>query len=293
MGFFYHYGLGVEQDFKEAMRCYEVAVENGDIMAFNNMGEMFFLGLGVEQDFDKAMACFKSAADKGSEYAFFSMGVLHRHGIGIKKNEREAEECTRNAIARGGPKTPKSIDEFQQKLLNEGLKYLERKSYTAAFIQLLLLAKTKHTEAQFQIGLMYMNGMGVKQSDTHTVKYLTSAYKRRHPKAAFMLGESYMARSFFRRDKNQALFWYRKASEAGDGEASYRIAELLIDTDNKEDTSEIRHYLHLAIKQRHPTAGQKLSDWEDQCSRSWSFIDFSGEKAFSVLAGGNVKNSRA
>ncbi|MCD6026598.1 MAG: Sel1-repeat containing protein [Solimicrobium sp.] len=271
IGILYHLGLGVPQDFKSAMIFYKAAVESGTALAYSNIGELYQLGLGVRQDYKEAMKWFKAGAAKGSDYAFFCMALTHRHGLGVDKNEQKAEKCARSGAALASPTHPKTIEEFQKKLLAEGLDYLEKKNYSAALVQLLILAQINCKEAQFQIGLMYMNGLGVKQSDTNTVRYLTDAYNNNHPKAAFMLGESYMARSFFRRDKILAMSWYKKGSEDGDGAASYKIAELLIDADNKDDAFEIQQYLILANGQGHPAAMQKLSNWENQSSRNWNF----------------------
>ncbi|MCD6027478.1 MAG: cobalamin biosynthesis protein CobT [Solimicrobium sp.] len=263
MGMLYQRGLGVPQDFKEAMTCYKNAATSASAGAFNNMGVLHQLGFGVPQDFKKAVMLYRKAGELASTYALFNLALLYRHGLGVEQNEKESQECVNKAVALGDPGKPKSIEEFQQKIFAEALAYLEKEAYAAALTNLLLLAQTNHREAQFQLGLMYMKGLGVKQSDTNTVKYLTDADVGQHQKAAFMLGESYMARSFFRQDKAQALNWYRKASEAGDGDASYRIAELLMGANNKDDVIEIRRYLNLAIIQGHLTAKQTLIAWEN------------------------------
>lgn len=69
--------------------------------------------------------------------------------------------------------------------------------------------------------------------------------------------------SYFKRNKNEALICYKQASEGENKDASYKIAELLIDEDNKNDIGVIKRYLNLAHEQGHPTANQKLTEWEN------------------------------
>ncbi|MCD6027778.1 MAG: hypothetical protein K0R08_2297, partial [Solimicrobium sp.] len=290
IGYLYHYGLGIPQSFEWAINCYQTAMVHGSASAFKNMGVLHQLGLGVPEDFKEAMSCYQTAAEKKCLHAFFNMGLLYRYGLGVEQSEQKAEECVNKAIALGGLTLLKSMDEYQFKILNEALTYLEKKIYAPASIRLLLLAPAHHPEVQFQLGVMYMKGLGVKQSDTNTVRYLTDADKNDHPQAAFMLGESYMGRSVLRRDKSKALLWYKKASKAGNSEASYRIAELFINSNITKDAHEIRHYLNLARDQGHPTAEQKLNELEKKHSWNWNFGRVSGSQAPFGLKGDLIED---
>jgi TPR repeat protein len=375
MGHLYCLGLGVPQDYIKAMKCYRSAVEGMNVAALTKMGVLYQVGLGVPQNYDKAMTCYKTAAERGSYEAFFNLGLLYRHGLGVPQNERQAIVCFNNAVAFEVLIEPDGVDEFVQTKLTEALTYLEKEHYAAALTeflflvqinhpealfqigmmclkglgvqqsetnavkylieadennhpkaalmlgdsylmnsaperlnkaltlleqkkystalnQFLLLAQINHPEALFQLGLMYMKGLGVKQSDTNTVKYLTQAHENNHLKAAFMIGESYMRRSIFRRETPQALIWYKKASDAGNGEASYRIAELLIEANDRDYAEKIRHYLHLAISQGQLNAQKKLTKWESQYSWHLSFVDLVVEKEPLGLKGDEMEDEK-
>jgi len=47
----YNEGLGVPQDYKEAVRLYRLAAEQGHAEAQYNLGQMYRQGLGVPQDY--------------------------------------------------------------------------------------------------------------------------------------------------------------------------------------------------------------------------------------------------
>ena len=55
LGFMYANGRGVPQDFKEAVRWYRLAADQGHAGAQNNLGAMYNNGLGVPQDFKEAV----------------------------------------------------------------------------------------------------------------------------------------------------------------------------------------------------------------------------------------------
>ena len=62
LGGMYASGQGVEQDFKEAVKCFQKAADQGFAMAQNNLGVMYVKGEGVEQNYVTAYAWASIAA---------------------------------------------------------------------------------------------------------------------------------------------------------------------------------------------------------------------------------------
>jgi len=58
LGYLYHYGLRVKQDFKKAKEYYE---KSNTSYSMNNLGYLYHCGLGVEQDFKKAEEYYKKS----------------------------------------------------------------------------------------------------------------------------------------------------------------------------------------------------------------------------------------
>ncbi|MCD6027678.1 MAG: suppressor of lin2 (SelL), partial [Solimicrobium sp.] len=162
-GLMYENGLGVSQDFREARACYEIAAKQGSAAAVYNLGVLYQLGLSVSQDFKEALFRYKTAAEMKCVQAFFNMGLLYRYGLGVQPDEEKAQECFDKAVALEDTGF-NSLDEFREHLCTKALAWLENKNYTGAFNKFLLLAQTHHPEAQFQLGLMYMKGLGVKHA---------------------------------------------------------------------------------------------------------------------------------
>ena len=60
----YDQGEGVENNYKEALKWYELAAENGNRDAPNNIGVLYMTGLGTPRDFAMAHKWFTVAGSR-------------------------------------------------------------------------------------------------------------------------------------------------------------------------------------------------------------------------------------
>ena len=70
LGFMYAEGLGVAQDYLEAVRWTRLAVEQGNPRAQNNLGASYAFGFGVPQDDAEAVRCYRLSAEQRQECTF-------------------------------------------------------------------------------------------------------------------------------------------------------------------------------------------------------------------------------
>ena len=82
LGLMYHNGQGVPQDYREAVRWYRMAADQGDADAQFNLGVMYDNGRGVPQDYAEAVRWYRKAADQGYADAQFNLGVMYYNGRG-------------------------------------------------------------------------------------------------------------------------------------------------------------------------------------------------------------------
>ena len=61
----YDNGEGVPQDYKEAIKWYRLAAEQGNANAQYNLGLMYDNGEGVPQDYKEAVKWYRLAAEQG------------------------------------------------------------------------------------------------------------------------------------------------------------------------------------------------------------------------------------
>ena len=108
--------------------------------------------------------------------------------------------------------TPKQ--QFQQ-----GLAAYKQSDYQTAFKLWLPLAEQGNEDAQFNLGVMYDDGRGVKQDDFEAVKWFRKAAEQGDASAQLYLGAMYGKGLGVKQDDVEAVKWYRKAAEKGDADA--------------------------------------------------------------------------
>ena len=72
----YDVGLGVEQDYDEALKWFRKAAEQNNAYAQTYIGFMYEEGHGVEKDLIEAIRWYKIAADQGNEYAIEQLKII-------------------------------------------------------------------------------------------------------------------------------------------------------------------------------------------------------------------------
>jgi hypothetical protein len=82
----YDNGQGVPQDYKEAVKWYRLAADQGDAMAQFNLGLMYSGGPGVPQDYKEAAKWYRLAADQGNAIAQNNLGAMYKSGQGVSSS---------------------------------------------------------------------------------------------------------------------------------------------------------------------------------------------------------------
>jgi TPR repeat protein len=62
----YGEGQGIPQDFKEAIKWYRLAADQGDSSAQVSLGNMYYQAHGVPRDYKEAMKWYRLAAGPGA-----------------------------------------------------------------------------------------------------------------------------------------------------------------------------------------------------------------------------------
>ena len=94
-----------------------------------------------------------------------------------------------------------------------GLKAAGKKDYATALEEFRRLAKKGHAGAQFNLGLMYHQGLGVKKDYAEARRLYRIAAKEGNPVAANNVGMMYKLGHGVEKDNLEAVRWFRKAAE--------------------------------------------------------------------------------
>ena len=86
----YFNGDGVPQDYKEALKWWRLAAEQGQARSQYNLGVMLKDGRGVPQDYKEAIKWFRLAAEQGVAKAQTNLGFMYEKGQGVLQDNATA-----------------------------------------------------------------------------------------------------------------------------------------------------------------------------------------------------------
>jgi TPR repeat protein len=86
LGTMYHHGLGVSQDYTEAVKRYRFAADHHHAEAQYYLGIMYAQGWGVSQDRAEAVKWYQRAADQGFSRAQYNLGNAYFEGEGVPRD---------------------------------------------------------------------------------------------------------------------------------------------------------------------------------------------------------------
>jgi len=85
----------------KAMELYRKSADEGNLDAMDNVGWLYKNGLGVTQDYSQAIYWYKKAAEKGDDWGADRLGQMYMEGIGVPVNKQEAAKWFKVAADQG------------------------------------------------------------------------------------------------------------------------------------------------------------------------------------------------
>ncbi len=71
-------------------KLFREAADQGKANAQYKLGNLYWLGVGVPQDFAEAVIWYRLAADQGLAVAQYRLGAMYDHGQGVSRDYAEA-----------------------------------------------------------------------------------------------------------------------------------------------------------------------------------------------------------
>ncbi len=217
LGFDYYEGVGVKQDYKEAVYWFSKAAEQGNVDAQHNLGVMYYNGEGVAQDYKAAVQWYSKAAQQGHADAQFNLGNMYREGQGVAQDYKAAEQWYSKAAQQGYAKAQTNLGLMYKK--GQGV----AQDYKAAVQWFSKAAQQGLAEAQNSLGLMYNNGLGVVQDYKAAMQWYSKADEQGYALAQINLGNMYREGQGVAQDYEAAVQWYSKAAEQGNAGAQTNL----------------------------------------------------------------------
>lgn len=175
-------------NYEKAMRFFERASADGDMVADWYLGHMYRTGRGVQQNDAKAFAYYTRVAQQFDPNEESS----RRLRIMVDAQLRLADYFRRGVASAG-------IERDYSRAYSMYLRYGTGYGHPAAF---------------YGLGIMNINGQGVNRNARQGLKWMMAATRKRYPPAEAYMGDAYWTGRIVAQDRTRALMYYILAAQS-------------------------------------------------------------------------------
>jgi TPR repeat protein len=220
LGGMYRDGLGVPQDYHQAISWYQKAADLGDALGQSHLGYMYANGMGAALDYKQSADWYRKAAEQGDAYSQCNLGMMYQKGQGLPQDYGRAMEWYLKAAAQ----------DYAGAQTDVGLLYQEAigvpRDYEKAERWYRLAADRGDSYAQFLLGALYAFGKGVPRDYGIADDWFRKAAAQKYNVAQYNLGYAYERGLGVAQDDQRASEWYRLAANNGYPQAQARLEGL-------------------------------------------------------------------
>ena len=207
--------LGAELDYKKAVYWLE---KDSNLTADNLflLGDIYERGLNGDKNLQKARSCYHQAYTRGNTQAMVRYAMLD-HNLENRKSllEDAASKGSAEAEYQLGVLHSDHYKELFHESQEEGLRNAV-KHYQKA-------AQEDIPDALYRLGIAYIDGNGIAQSERLAVDCFQKASQKEHLGAMLELGVCYANGTGIQQDYTKAVDLYERVAETGNAEAKYNL----------------------------------------------------------------------
>ena len=96
----------------------------------------------------------------------------------------------------------------------------------AVFQRTIKSARLGMSDAQYEVGLMYANGIGVTQNLGRALDWVKQSAEKGFVPAQYLLATRYASGVAIEKNEHQAFVWFLRAADQGHAKAFFRLAKL-------------------------------------------------------------------
>jgi uncharacterized protein len=173
----------------------------------------------ANQQMPDAISTYRKAADKGSTAAMVELGVMFGTGTGVPKDEAQARKLFERAAEAGNPRGVTNLAAVSK---GGGTPADPARSRA----MLLRAAENNSPEAQYQLGLMYEDGVGGPKDEVAARALFEKAAAQNHAGALERMGEFAQTGRGGPQDTDAAKSYYERAAALGNEDAKDALKRL-------------------------------------------------------------------
>lgn len=147
----------------------------------------------------------------------------------------------------------------QSSELDDGFQAFKTGNYEQALRLWLPLAEKENDKAQYNIGILYMKGLGVEKNEKTAFIWFKRASSNGNTDAMYNLGMMYNQGRVIYRSPKDAFQWWKKAAELGNAAAQFNLGVVYVyGRSVGQDTSEALKWWKKAAQQGNKDAKEAL-----------------------------------
>ena len=223
LGYMYLYGTnGVKQNFEKSFKYYEMAAQQNDPIATNNLGSLYFNGIGTKRDIKTALSLFERAADLGNDAAAVNLAFIYlTGGKKDKVRNKKAVELLKKAS-----KENKIARFMLGYAYYRGFVVDQNMTEAYKLIKSAASEETKIDEAQIILAQMYIRGQGTVQNFQSAIAAYRAAVEQGNIEACQKLANIYQEGKLTPANPVLAHTIYNIAASQGDELSAKKRDEL-------------------------------------------------------------------
>ena len=242
---------GAVPDADEAVRYFRLGAAQGFGPAICSLAGQYEQGVGVPQDLAHALGLYHQAAMLNVSAAMYRLGCMHRDGSAVPQDRAQAMAWLKRAADAGWMEARVALRKMPEGDFSKARQLLamaERASDGAqpsakllwqfgsridepddpealslAFALYLQAAQQDHTDAQLQVALRYLRGLGVGQDSAEAMRWYQRAAGHGSSDAQVALAELHESGNGVPQDAAQARLLYQQAAQQGNRAAQFKL----------------------------------------------------------------------
>lgn len=204
------YLVDIENDAskKEAVEWAKLSAHSGNPRGISMLAWLLDEGIGTLQNIRESRELFQESANMGDPYSQYRFGRMMFEGNGVPKDTAGGRELL-----------VKACDSLNQ----EACEYLHSQQSVEG---LHIAANTGNSDAQFALGMEYLNGISLQQNIEKAHHWFHSAALKGHTQSQQKLGYLYAYEQGEKPDYIEAKKWFQLAADKGDIQAQIELGLL-------------------------------------------------------------------
>eukprot|EP01034_Spumella_vulgaris_P032619 gene32619-40252_t len=222
----------------KAFSMYKMSAVNGEIEAFNGLGQCYETGVGVDSDLHLALINYLRGATAGDKQAMYNYGYIKiKNALDVQDSMRKMKQHSKYYLAthlsqhRSAQQSYVNAAEEEEDVLYRDMAGRADAALQEGLHWLRCAAENGVADASYQIGQLYEKALGVPQDSAAALSNYLRAAKLQHAEAAL-----FAANLLFEQIKSGAdsdivtvMDLYLQAAESGLAEGMNSLAILLED----------------------------------------------------------------